>query len=203
VASRQTPARRDAAEQHGDSSLEAYATVNLGEVANRHGRYADARPLLERGRLLAEKIGDRYLESGAQLDLGELERATDNPVAAGVWLHRTLNSYIEMSDHAGLLESLEQTALLAWQLNERSLARRLLGSADRLRMSVGAGYRPRLEREFAEVLSGTPPESDPDWRDGNAMPLNAATDLASDFLRATSLRLGAVSTSPRQPCSTC
>jgi hypothetical protein len=129
----------------------AYATVNLGEVANRHRRYDDARPLLELGLALAAETENRHLLAGVELDLGELEVALGNSAAAETWLTSALRSFVEMGEKAGILECVEQLAFSASVRGDHGRAIRLLAGAERLRRSIPVGYRPRKDEGYERV----------------------------------------------------
>ena len=181
---------RAEASARGDDVMVAYSTVNLGEVANRHRRYDDARPLLEQGLALAAEIENRHLLAGVELDLGELEVAMGNAAVADRWLTSALRSFVEMGEKAGILECVEQLAFSASVRGDHSRAIRLLAGAEFLRRSIPVGYRPRKDKEYERAeraAAGLPVDLVDEARSrGRDMTLDDLVAYALDALPATS-----------------
>jgi tetratricopeptide (TPR) repeat protein len=136
----------------GDREHEAYCVVNLGEVALKYGRIDEALRLFEEGGALSARLGDRWLETSTRLWLGEVHRRSGRAEAARESLREAIAEYRAMGERAGVVECLEQLAILEADHDPTTTAL-LMGAASSLRQTVSVGYRPRDDEGCRLALS--------------------------------------------------
>ncbi|MDQ2942031.1 MAG: hypothetical protein M3R05_07585 [Chloroflexota bacterium] len=106
--------------------------------------------MFEEGRALSAEVGDHWLETSTLLWLGEVHRRGRLDAARDL-LREAIEHYGAMGERAGVVECLEQLAILEADHDPTKTAL-LMGAASSLRRTVSVGYRPRDDESCAAAL---------------------------------------------------
>lgn len=126
-----------AAHRAGDLGGEAAALSNLGVVAWRQGRYAEATTCLRQVLTLCRRTGDKAAEARTLQRLGLVDFTQGNYEQAAVRYQSALVQWREAGDLAGQARALGSLGGVAWRLGRYDLAREHLQRAMVLHQEVG------------------------------------------------------------------
>ena len=157
---------------------------NLGALAHAQDDFESAKVLFEESLAAARRVGFREGIALAVGSLGGLAAVQGNHTVARTLLRESLEIRRELGSKTGIADSLEDfAAAVAAAGGSRDVAR-ILGAAERLREEIGSPLPTsellRYEQLVAAVHDAIGDEAafDRAWRDGRAMPLDQAIELA-------------------------
>lgn len=126
-----------AARRTGDQAAEAAAISNLGVVAWRQGRYAEAAVFLRQALALCRATGDKAAEARILHRLGLVDFTQGRYQQAAVLYRRALARCRQAGDRGGQARSLGSLGGAAWRQGRYELAREHLKQALTLHREVG------------------------------------------------------------------
>jgi tetratricopeptide (TPR) repeat protein len=166
-----------------DKHFTAFGLLNLGNVANDQGDFAQARPLYEESLAIWREMGNGMRIAEALSDLGKMMHAQGDHALARVHFEESLTLSHELGFKQGIAQSLEAFAFLALQEAHPERAVRLWGAAAALREMIRSPLAPdereQQEREIT-VLQQTLGEDAfaSAWAEGQAWTLEQAIEYA-------------------------
>ena len=168
----------------GDRQSISASLTNLGLMASHMGDYSSAKELFKESFAIRQELGDQWGLAASLNDLGHVA-CEQGDVAGACALHeRGMAIYREVGDPRGIVESLEAFAYIAVARSEFGRAVRIASRAERLRKEIGCPRPPRgrpgydLKLFAAREAMGSDDAFDSAWRDGSAMTLDQAIELA-------------------------
>jgi len=167
----------------------ALSTVGLANAAIACGELGEANDWLQL-RDLSQAPGNPSIRAAVGRCQARLAHITGDHVVA-LELHlQVLDLRHRMHDVRGMIEQLEDVAVLATTCGKPRLAASLLGSAEAARASIGAPVPPLHRAELA-ATSDAMRGADPDvgyraaWAAGASLPVGEAVTLAQSMARTT------------------
>jgi non-specific serine/threonine protein kinase len=162
--------------------------LNLGVNARDRSDYALARTLLQDSMTIMRGLGDRWGVALVLNVLGSLAHRNGDLSLASSHYQESLTILRDLGERRRIAFSLDSVASLAASLGQVQKAMRLAAAADALRESIGAAPDQQAELqsplESAEAaLSEEARESL--WREGRAMTVDQAVELALEPYGAT------------------
>jgi tetratricopeptide (TPR) repeat protein len=170
--------------QLGDRWGVASSLNNLGNVAHDQGDYLAARALYEQSLAIARELGDQWRVARSLSDLGIVAHDQGDYGVAGALHQEVLVIRRDLGDRLGIAISLEGLAAVFAGLGSSLRAARIWGAAERQRAVVGSPLwprdRPDYNRNVAVARAADDAAFDDAWREGGALTLEQAIDLALD-----------------------
>jgi tetratricopeptide (TPR) repeat protein len=117
----------------------AFALLNLGGALLLHHKYADAIPYLEESVSVAGMMKADLILSNALINLGWVHQWLGDLESARRWLRDSVEHAIALDNRQSLARALDALAAVADSAGDAEHAATLLGAADGVRRSIGAG----------------------------------------------------------------
>ena len=170
--------------QLGDRRGIAISLGNLGLVARAQGDLLSARALHEESLAIMRELEHPVGIAGSLCYLGMVVTEQGDYAAARVLYKESLLIFRQLGDIVGTAWALEGLADVIAALGSPLRAARVWGAAERLRAEVGLALSPRVQPYYdrrvasARVALGDDAALERAWREGNALTLEQASDLA-------------------------
>ena len=174
----------------GDQGRVADALNILGTVAFDLGDIAAARALNGQSLTIGRGLGDRDAIASSLQNLGAVAYLEGDFASARALYQESLSNRSELGDRLGVARALEGLAAVVAACSGSLRAAHIWGRAERLREEIGSPLSPaersRYEQRVTTVRAaiGDNAAFDRAWREGRALSLKQATELASEDPRA-------------------
>ena len=127
----------------GDLQGVSLGLNNLGVVAQLLGQHSKAQALYEEALAIQRSLGDRGMHANLTHNLGSALCLQGDHSQGKAKLKEALAVRAELSYRGGIVDSLDEFAVLAWLQDQPARAACLWGRAARLREEIGSGQSPR------------------------------------------------------------
>jgi predicted ATPase/transcriptional regulator with XRE-family HTH domain len=176
-------------EKRGDTAGIAYSYWAIASIDIREGNVSKARELLGASLGVFTETGDDYGRSFVLTELGALAHREGDDQAACAHLLEALEIRASLTDHVGMVTTLEQIATAALGLGQARLAVTLVGASATFRSAKGFGRAPLEERQVSQLRAKCldilgPDDLAREYAHGNAMSLDQAHAAARIALDA-------------------
>ena len=174
----------------GDQGRVADALNILGTVALDLGDTAAARALIEQSLTIGRDLGDRDAIASSLQNLGSVAYLAGDFASARALYKESLSNRRELGDRLGAARALEGLAAVVTARGSSLRAARIWGTAERLREEIGSPLSPAERSRYEQHVTtgraavGDNAAFDRAWREGRALSLKQATELASEDPRA-------------------
>jgi predicted ATPase/DNA-binding SARP family transcriptional activator len=161
----------------------AIALLNRGVVAEALSEYALANSLFEESATIFQGLADDWAVSLPLRHMGTIALRQGETQRAQELYQLSLRYLRHLHDHWFVSMSLEELARLAVTQEQYERAARLLGAAEALRESIGAGVRQMYQRDYARMVEHSRSALGQTrfaalWAAGRALSMEAAIDEA-------------------------
>lgn len=168
--------RRELGDQQGISLV----LSNLGLVAQQLGRHSTAQALYEEALGIQRTLGDRGTIAVLTTNVGATLCLQGDYPRAQAMLKEALVIYDELASRVGLLDSLEEFAMLACRQVQPARAARLWGRAARLREEIGRAPSPLAQASVNPCIAAARAALGDEafesaWAEGRALALEQVT----------------------------
>ena len=174
----------------GDQGRVADALNILGTVALDLGDTAAARALIEQSLTIGRDLGDRDAIASSLQNLGSVAYLEGDFASARALYQESLSNRSQLGDRLGAARALEGLAAVVTARGSALRAARIWGIAERLREEIGSPLSPAERSRYEQRVTtgraavGDNAAFDRAWREGRALSLKQATELASEDPRA-------------------
>ncbi len=181
------------ARELGDHGRIADSLNNLGSVAIEEGDYPAARALNEESLAIGRQLGDWDAIATSLHNLGIVAHLQGDLASARALYTQGLANRRELGDRLGIARALEELAAVAAALGGSLRAALIWGAAERLREDMGSPlapterYRCDKRAAAARAAAGDDAAFDRAWREGRALPLAQAIEIASEEIGSHSM----------------
>ena len=167
----------------GNPWLLAQVTQSGARIAVAEGDLGATRALFEESTRLFAEIGDITQMNAGRSDLAHALRRHGRSDEALALYHETIRAWQHLGASGAVAHQLESLAVIAVAQSQPARAARLLGAAETLRSSVGAGMMPAERAEYdqalAELRDRLPAaELEAAWASGRTMGMDEAIEYA-------------------------
>ena len=167
---------------------------HLGKLASLLCEHDSARSLHQESLEISRELGDRPGTAASLNSLGNISRDQGDYASARSLYERSLDITRELGDRQGIAYCLESFASLSVGDDNRVLAVRLWGAAERLREEIGSPLAPAEQEEHERAVPAArqalgEEAFDAAWAEGRAMTMEQAIACALDSKAQTGREL--------------